>query len=133
METLSKKFNSVDQYIRSLPPQSKTKMIELRALIKKTAPDAEELISYNMPSFNYYGRLVYYAAFKSHIGFYPMASGIAAFEKEISKFKWAKGSVQFPLEKPLPVSLITKIIRYRVNENKEKHELKALKKNKNYK
>ena len=127
METLSMKFNSVDQYIHSLPPQSKAKMIELRALIKKTVPDAEELISYNMPSFNYYSRLVYYAAFKSHIGFYPMASGITAFEKEISKFKWAKGSVQFPIDKPLPTSLIIKIIRFRVKENKEKYELKALK------
>jgi uncharacterized protein YdhG (YjbR/CyaY superfamily) len=124
----STRFNSVDQYIRSLPPESKEKIIELRSLIKKVAPEAEELISYNMPSFNYYSRLVYYAAFKSHIGFYPMASGIAAFKNDISKFKWAKGSVQFPIDKPLPVALITKIIRYRIKENKEKFELKAMKK-----
>ena len=83
-------------------PESKEKIIELRSLIKKVAPEAEELISYNMPSFNYYSRLLYYAAFKSHIGFYPMASGIAAFKSDISKFKWAKGSVQFPIDKPLP-------------------------------
>ena len=127
MEILSKKFNSVDEYIKCLPAESKGKMIELRTLIKMAAPEAEELISYNMPSFNYYGRLVYYAAFKSHIGFYPMASGISAFEKDISKYKWAKGSVQFPLDKSLPASLITKIIRYRVKENREKHELKAKK------
>ena len=124
------KFNSVDQYIKSLPTESKEKIIELRKLIKKAVPEAEELISYNMPSFNYYGRLVYYAAFKSHIGFYPMASGIAEFQKDISKFKWAKGSVQFPLEKPLPVSLITKIIKYRIKENKEKYELKTLRRGK---
>ena len=122
------RFKSVDDYIKSLPTESKGKMIELRSLIKKAAPDAEELISYNMPSFNYYSRLVYYAAFKSHIGFYPMASGIAAFENDISKYKWAKGSVQFPLDKPLPASLITKIIKYRVKENREKFELKAMKK-----
>ena len=127
METLSKRFNSVDEYIKFLPAESKEKIIELRTLIKMAAPEAEELISYNMPSFNYYGRLVYYAAFKSHIGFYPMATGIAAFEKDISKFKWAKGSVQFPLNKPLPSSLITKIIRFRVKENREKYELKAKK------
>lgn len=130
METLNNRFKSVEEYIKSLPLESKEKIIELRTLIKMTAPEAEELISYNMPSFNYYGRLVYYAAFKSHIGFYPMASGIAAFQKDISRFKWAKGSVQFPLDKPLPASLITKIIRYRVKENREKYELKALKKNK---
>jgi len=124
----STRFNSVDQYIKTLPPASKEKIIELRSLIKKTAPEAEELISYNMPSFNYYGRLVYYAAFKSHIGFYPMASGISAFQNEISKFKWAKGSVQFPLDKPLPTALITKITRFRVKENREKFELKTMKK-----
>ena len=122
------RFNSVDQYIKSLPSESKEKIVELRSIIRKVAPEAEELISYNMPSFNYYGRLLYYAAFKSHIGFYPMASGIAAFKSDISKFKWAKGSVQFPLDKPLPATLITKIIRYRVKENREKYELKALKK-----
>ena len=124
------RFNTVDQYIRSLPPQSKEKIIELRQLIKKAAPDAEELISYNMPSFNYYGRLVYYAAFRSHIGFYPMASGISIFQDQIQKYKWAKGSVQFPIDQSLPAALISKIIKYRVKENKEKHELKILKKKK---
>jgi Uncharacterized conserved protein len=128
METLSKKFNTVDQYIKSASLESREKLTQLRTLIKKIAPEAEELISYNMPSFNYHGRLVYYAAFKFHIGFYPMASGIAAFQNEISNYKWAKGSVQFPIDKPLPEALITKIIRYRVKENKEKYELKALKK-----
>ena len=124
----STRFNSVDQYIKTLPPASKEKIIELRNLIKKIAPEAEELISYNMPSFNYHGRLVYYAAFKSHIGFYPMASGIAAFQNEITKYKWAKGSVQFPLDKPLPSALIKKIIQFRIKENREKFELKAMKK-----
>src|SRR5690349_20136394 len=124
----STRFNSVDEYIKSLPSASKEKIIELRCLIKKIAPEAEELISYNMPSFKYHGRLVYYAAFKSHIGLYPMASGIAAFQNEISKYKWAKGSVQFPLDKPLPTTLIKKIIQFRIKENREKFELKAMKK-----
>ena len=83
-----------------------------------------------MPSFNYYGRLVYYAAFRSHIGFYPMASGISIFQDQIQKYKWAKGSVQFLIDQSLPAALISKIIKYRVKENKEKHELKILKKKK---
>jgi uncharacterized protein YdhG (YjbR/CyaY superfamily) len=122
------KFKTVDDYIKSLLPEQKLKMQLLRSIIKKAAPNASELISYNMPSFNYHSRLVYYAAFKSHIGFYPMASGIAAFTDEISKYKWAKGSMQFPLAEPIPEKLVSKIIKYRVRENQEKYDMKSMKK-----
>ena len=89
----------------------------MRAAIKKAAPGAEEVISYNMPAFRQQGMLVWYAAFEKHIGFYPRASGIEAFKKELSAYKWAKGSVQFPIDEPLPLTLVNKIVKYRVKEN----------------
>src|SRR5436305_15020981 len=125
-EMSSIRFKTVDDYIKSLLPEQKLKRQLLRSIIKKAAPNASELISYNMPSFNYHSRLVYYAAFKSHIGFYPMASGIAAFTDEISKYKWAKGSVQFPLNEPIPEKLVNKIIKYRFRENQEKYDMKSI-------
>ncbi len=128
MEPTSKKFKSVDEYLSALPKEVKALMQIIRKTIKEAAPQAEELISYNMPSFNLEGRLVYYAAHTKHIGIYPMASGIEAFKKELSIYKGAKGSVQFPFEKPLPLKLITKIIKFRVEENLNKAKLKKYKK-----
>ena len=94
----------------------------LRKVIKESAPDAEEKISYQMPTFVLHGNLVHFAAYKNHIGFYPTPSGIDAFKDELSEFKGAKGSVQFPIEKPIPYELISKIVKFRVAENIKKSE-----------
>jgi uncharacterized protein YdhG (YjbR/CyaY superfamily) len=90
---------------------------ELRQTIREAAPQAEETISYQMPTFRLNGNLVHFAAFKNHIGFYPTPTGIEAFQKELSSYKGAKGSVQFPIDQPLPLSLIRRIVEYRVREN----------------
>ena len=96
----------------------------IRATIKKAAPEAEETIKYAIPTFVFKGNLVHYAAYKNHIGFYPVPSGIKAFEEELSVYKKGKGSIQFPLNKPMPLSLITKIVKFRVKENLEKGKKK---------
>ena len=96
----------------------------MRLTIREAAPKAEETISYSMPAFNQYGIIVWFAAFKNHIGFYPGASGIAHFKKELSKFKGAKGSVQFPIDKPLPLALVTRIVRFRVSEKMKSSKTK---------
>ena len=89
----------------------------MRSLILKIAPKAEEIISYGMPAYKYHGILVYFAAYKNHIGFYPTSSGIKAFENELTSYKHAKGSIQFPHDKPLPDKLIEKIVQFRLKEN----------------
>lgn len=118
------KFTGVDSYIAAFPDDTQKKLKQIRATIKKAAPKAEELISYNMPAFKLNGMLVYYAAYKKHIGFYPTGSGIAAFKKELSIYKGAKGSVQFPLDKPIPLNIITKIVKHRVKENVAREKAK---------
>lgn len=107
----------VDSYIADFPKDTQKMLEQLRATIMKAAPDAEEVISYQMPAYKYHGMLVYFAGYKNHIGFYPTSSGIAKFKKELSVYKGAKGSAQFPLDKPLPLQLITKIVTFRVKEN----------------
>jgi len=121
--------SSIDEYIIKFPPEIQEKLEMLRKVIKEAAPEAEEKISYQMPTFVLYGNLVHFAAFKNHIGFYPTPSGINAFQQELSEYKGAKGSIQFPLDKPLPYELISKIVKCRVLENIKKAEDK-LKKNK---
>ncbi len=111
---------SIDSYIASFPETIQHLLRQMRATIKKAAPKAEEKISYAMPTFFLNGNLVHFAGYKTHIGFYPAPSGIAAFKKELTVYKNAKGSVQFPLDEPLPLTLITKIVKYRVKENLEK-------------
>src|SRR5882672_7609074 len=96
------KFETVDEYISTFPASTKKILKDLRKTIKQAAPDAEELISYNMPAFKQEGVLVYYAGYKGHIGFYPVSSGIAAFKKELSGYELSKGTVRFPLDKPIP-------------------------------
>ncbi|MDP4183525.1 MAG: DUF1801 domain-containing protein [Bacillota bacterium] len=120
-------FRSIDEYISQFPPDIQDKLITLRQVIKEEAPDAEEKISYQMPAFTLHGILVYFAAFKNHIGFYPTSSGIEAFKSELSEYKWAKGSIQFPLERPLPYDLIKKMVRFKVDENKKLREEKLKK------
>ncbi len=114
----------IDTYIALQPIEVKELLEQMRHTIKKAAPNAEEVISYGMPAFKYHGMLVYFAAFKKHIGFYSLPSGHAAFEKELSAYKQGKGSVQFPLDKPLPLVLITKMVKFRVKENLEKETIK---------
>jgi uncharacterized protein YdhG (YjbR/CyaY superfamily) len=118
---------TIDEYIATWPADIRAKLLSMRETIKKAAPKAEEAISYNMPTFKQNGNLVYFAAFKNHIGFFPVPSGMKAFEKELSKYKTGKGSVQFPLDRPVPLSLVTKIVKFRVLENKDKAAAKKKK------
>lgn len=113
-------YNSMDEYISSFPKNIQNMLEAIRATIHKAAPDAIEAISYAIPTFKLNGNLVHFAAFKNHIGFYPTPTGIKEFEKELSVFKQGKGSVQFPIDKPLPLDLISKIVKYRVRKNSEK-------------
>jgi uncharacterized protein YdhG (YjbR/CyaY superfamily) len=108
---------NIDEYIVGFPTPVQCKLKELRKTIKKAAPGAEEKISYRMPAFYLNGILVYFAAQTRHIGFYPTSAGVTAFKKELADYKTSKGAIQFPLDKPLPLELITKIVLYRVNEN----------------
>lgn len=122
------KPENFDQYIAAFPPETQKLLVQLRDTIRKEAPDAEEVISYGMPLFKQNGRLIYFAAHKNHIGFYPMITAIEAFKDKLSDYKWAKGTIQFPLGKPLPVELITQIVKFRVSENAEKLKSKKKKK-----
>jgi uncharacterized protein YdhG (YjbR/CyaY superfamily) len=112
------KPQAVSEYIAAAPKEAQKKLREMRACIRKAAPGAEESIKWSMPAFSYARILVVYAAFKHHIGFYPTPSAMKAFAKDLKGYKTAKGSIQFPLEKPLPLSLIRKITAFRVKESK---------------
>ena len=116
--------NSIDNYISNFPTEIQTRLEEIRKTIKNAAPEAAETIKYAMPTFVLNGNLVHFAAFKNHIGFYPVPSGIEAFKKELSFYKGAKGSVQFPLDKPMPLELISRIVQFRVSENLKKAKAK---------
>src|SRR6478672_8441152 len=106
-------YSTIDEYIANFPEEKQALLQEMRATVKAAAPNAEEIISYGMPAFAQNGNLVYFAAAKNYIGFYPTGSGIKAFEEEFSGFEYSKGVVKFPLDKPLPVDLITRIVQYR--------------------
>jgi uncharacterized protein YdhG (YjbR/CyaY superfamily) len=108
---------SIDDYIAGFPPQTRRILEELRRTIRKAAPRAEERISYRMPAFAENGILVWFAAHKNHIGFYPTAGGIQAFRRELAKYAISKGTVQLPMDKPLPLGLIARIVTFRVAEN----------------
>jgi uncharacterized protein YdhG (YjbR/CyaY superfamily) len=114
------KPKDIDEYIAGFPEDIQDILEQIRATIKKAAPNAEETIKYSMPTFTLNGNLVYFAVFKNHIGFYPVPTGNETFKKELSAYKQGKGSVQFPLDKPMPLSLITKIVKLRVKKNLEK-------------
>ena len=107
----------IDEYISSFPIETQIILEQVRATIKEVAPQAEEVISYGMPAFKLNGMLVWFAGYKHHIAFYPKASAIAAFKKELSVYKGAKGSVQFPLTKPMPLEIIKRMVEYRITEN----------------
>jgi uncharacterized protein YdhG (YjbR/CyaY superfamily) len=110
-------FNTIDQYIDSFPDDVRVKLNELRKVIREEAPGASEKISYQMPTWYLNGNLLHFAAYQNHIGLYPAPSGVARFEEELRPYKHAKGSIQFPLDQPLPFDLIRRIVRFRVSEN----------------
>ena len=121
MTTSKKQLSTIDEYIETFQNDVQSILEKMRQTIKKAAPEAVEAISYQMPTFKLNGKnLVHFAAFKNHIGFYPIPSGIEAFKKELSLYKQGKGSVQFPIDKPIPYDLVEKIVKYRVKENLEK-------------
>lgn len=122
MENEKVKCITVDEYIMQFPVEVQDMLKKLRVVIKEAAPEAEETISYQMPAFSLNGTLVYFAAWRNHIGFYPTSSGMNAFKEELSQYKGTKSSIHFPLTKPLPNELIRKIVKFRVAENKKKDQ-----------
>lgn len=121
-------FKTIDEYIAGFPEDIQAILQEIRAAIRAAAPEAEEAISYQMPTFRLKGNLVHFAAFRNHIGFYPAPSGIEAFKDELSAYKGAKGSVQFPINEPMPLALISRIVKFRATENREKAAAQSKKK-----
>jgi len=119
---------TVDEYISVFPAAIQERLIAVRSIIKKEAPEAKEKISYGMPAFTMNGILIYFAGFSNHTGLYPFTSAILAFSEELSVYKTGKGSIRFPHNKPFPIRLITDIIKFRVMENREKAEKKSSKK-----
>ena len=114
----SSKPTSIDEYIAGFPKATQKPLEQIRQTVRKAAPGAEETISYSMPTFTLKGRyLIYFAGFKNHIGFYPAPTGIEEFEKELSGYKTGRGSVQFPLDKPMPLDLVRRIVKFRIREN----------------
>ena len=110
-----KTSKAVDDYIAGFPIDVQRKLKQMRATIRKAAPGATETISYRIPAFKMTRMLVWYAAFSNHIGFYPGAGGVAHFKKELSSYKFAKGSIQFPFDEPLPLALVTRIVKFRLS------------------
>lgn len=128
MEPDHEEPQTIDEYIAGYPPDVQTILQKIRAIIRKAAPDAEEAIKYRLPTFVLNGNLVHFGAFKKHIGFYPTPSGTERFKQELSVYQGAKGSVQFPLDKPIPYDLITQIVEFRVKETLEKAASRGKKK-----
>jgi uncharacterized protein YdhG (YjbR/CyaY superfamily) len=120
MEMPKKQQKTMDGYIAAFPPEIQGILRKLRLAIRESAPNAEETIRYGIPTFRQNGNLVHFAAFKKHIGFYPTPSAIAVFKNELSPYKQAKGSVQFPIDEPIPFGLVKRIVRYRVRENESR-------------
>jgi uncharacterized protein YdhG (YjbR/CyaY superfamily) len=125
MESPKTQPKNIDEYIAGYPKDVQEILEKIRLTIREAAPGAQEAISYQIPTFKLKGNLVHFAAFKKHIGFYPTSSGIAKFANELSVYKNAKGSVQFPLDQPIPYELISRITRFRVQENLERAESKG--------
>jgi uncharacterized protein YdhG (YjbR/CyaY superfamily) len=130
MQSQKAGFRSIDEYIALSPADIQAKLEAVRATIHAAAPDAEERISYQMPTFYLKGNLVHFAALKNHMGFYPTPSGIDAFADETSRYRTTKGAIQFPLDQPLPLELISRIVKFRVAENLEKAAAKEQKRKK---
>lgn len=129
MEANTAASKDIDEYIAGFPEDVQALLTQVRTTIRDAAPDARETINYQIPTFTLHGNLVHFAAYKKHIGFYPTPSGIEKFKSELSGYKGAKGSVQFPFDQPIPYDLIHKIVAFRVQENTQKSEAKAKRKN----
>jgi uncharacterized protein YdhG (YjbR/CyaY superfamily) len=126
---LAPRVKTIDEYVTSFPEDVQAVLQEIRRTIRECAPKAEETISYRIPTFKLHGNLVHFAAFKDHIGFFPTSSARAAFPEELSKYKGGKGTIQFPLDEPIPYELIRKIVRYRVKESSPERKVSQKKKN----
>jgi uncharacterized protein YdhG (YjbR/CyaY superfamily) len=124
MKEPKNEFHTIDAYIALFPTEVQKILEEMRAVIKTAAPEAEEKISYQMPTFAQKGNLVHFAAHKNHIGFYPNPSGIEKFRAELTEYETSKGAIQFPYGKPIPYDLVHRIVAFRVRENLEKAEAK---------
>jgi uncharacterized protein YdhG (YjbR/CyaY superfamily) len=122
------KMETIDEYIAAQPIEKRASLEKIRSIIQKAAPKATEVISYGMPAFKQDGILVYFAAFKNHYGFFPTASPIVIFKKELVTYKTSKGAIQFPTDKPIPIKLIQAIVKLRITQNKEKTAFKTGKK-----
>lgn len=118
---------TIDEYMAGFPDEVKAVLEEIRSTVRAEAPDAQETIKYQIPTFTLHGNLVHYAAFAKHIGFYPIPSGIEAFRDELSAYKQGKGSVQFPLDRPIPYDLIRRIVAFRVEETEKRAEARRKK------
>jgi uncharacterized protein YdhG (YjbR/CyaY superfamily) len=121
------KFKTVNDYFSSFPASTKSMLRKMRSTIKEVVPKAEEVVSYNMPAFKQNGILVWYAAYRQHIGLYPTPAAIETFAHELRQYKTSKGAIQFPIDKPIPTSLVKKIVRFRVKQDFEKAKAKELK------
>jgi uncharacterized protein YdhG (YjbR/CyaY superfamily) len=126
MATAMKRVSAktVDEYLKAFPPPVRSMLVKIRQTIKKTAPEAEELISYGIAGYKYKGMLIYFAGFTNHVSVYPAPRGAKEFKNELAVYKGGKGTVQFPLDKPLPLGLIQRIVKFRMKANKEKAALK---------
>jgi uncharacterized protein YdhG (YjbR/CyaY superfamily) len=120
MDPKAKPILTIDEYIAQFPGEIQEILEKLRQAIRESAPEATEAISYRIPTFKLNGNLVHFAAFRDHISFFPTSSGVEAFRNELSGYKTSKGTVQFPLDKPIPFDLVRKIVKFRVRENQGK-------------
>lgn len=127
MDSQNNSYTTIDEYIAQFPPEIQARLVEMRAVIKATAPQASEKISYQMPTFYQQGNLVHFAAHKMHIGFYPAPSGIEHFKDELTGYECSKGAIRFLLDKPTPVDLVRRITAFRVEENLAQSAAKAKK------
>ncbi|MBL7996449.1 DUF1801 domain-containing protein [bacterium] len=125
MNKMKKAITSIDEYIDAFPIDVQDKLQAVRRTIRNSAPKAVEAISYQIPTFKLHGNLVHFAAYKNHIGFYPTSSPIKVFAKELTRYKTSKGAIQFPIDEPIPLGLVRKIVKYRVKESTEKAKRKA--------
>ena len=125
---MRKTYANIDEYISEFPVEVQQILQKVRLTIHEAAPQAREAISYQMPTFKLYGNLVHFAAYAHHVGFYPTSSGIERFARELSRFKTSRGTIQFPLDSPIPYELIARITRFRVEENRTRAESKKKKK-----
>lgn len=128
MQATSKVAGNIDEYIEQFPANVQAILQKLRATIKKTAPSAEEVISYQMPAFKYHGMLVYFAGYKNHVGFYPTSSPMKVFKDRLTDYKTSKGAIQFPINDAIPLTLVKDIVKFRIKENLEKENAKLKKK-----